>query len=71
MEDANQVGRDTGQSERLRTVTPHRLFLAIVASLTGAKVESIADLVREFNHHNDATVAYKAFYNRLVVSHVR
>lgn len=65
MEDVNQIGRDTGQSERLRTVTPHRLFLAIVTSLAGAKVESIADLLREFNHHNDATVAYKAFYNRL------
>ena len=65
MEDVNQIGLDTGQSERLRTVTPHRLFLSIVASLAGAKVESIADLQREFNHHNAATVAYKAFYNRL------
>ncbi len=33
--------------------------------LAGSKIESIADLLREFNHHNDATVAYKAFYNRL------
>lgn len=65
MEEVNQVGRDTGQSERLRTVTPHRLFLSIVAGLAGSKIESIADLLREFNHHNDATVAYKAFYNRL------
>lgn len=65
MEDVNEIGLATGQSERLRTVTPHRLFLSIVASLAGAKIESIADLVREFNHHNDATVAYKAFYNRL------
>lgn len=64
-EEVNQIGRDTGQSERLRTVTPHRLFLAIVAALAGSKIESIADLQREFNHHNDATVAYKAFYNRL------
>jgi hypothetical protein len=64
-EEVNQIGRDTGQSERLRTVTPHRLFLSIIAGLAGAKIESIADLLREFNHHNDATVAYKAFYNRL------
>lgn len=64
-EEVNQIGRDTKQSERLRTVTPHRLFLSIVAGLAGGKIESIADLLREFNHHNDATVAYKAFYNRL------
>lgn len=63
--DVNQLGRQTGQSQRLRTVTPHRLFLSTVAGLASAKVESIADLLREFNHQNDVTVAYKAFYNRL------
>jgi hypothetical protein len=65
IEDVNQLGCATGQSERLRTVTPHRLFLAIVAALASATVESLADLLREFNHQNDVTVAYKAFYNRL------
>lgn len=65
VDDVNQVGRETGQSERLRTVTPHRLFLATITGLAGAKVESLADLLREFNHQNDVTVAYKAFYNRL------
>jgi hypothetical protein len=65
VEDVNQVGRETGQSKRLRTVTPHRLFLSTVAGLASAKVESLADLLREFNRRNDVTVAYKAFYNRL------
>lgn len=65
IEDVNQLGRTTGQSKRLRMVTPHRLFLAIVAALASATVESLADLLREFNHQNDVTVAYKAFYNRL------
>jgi len=65
IDDVNQLGRETGQSERLRTVTPHRLFLSAVGGLAGAKVESLADLLREFNHQNDVTVAYKAFYNRL------
>jgi len=64
-DDVNQLGRDTGQSERLRTITPHRLFLSIVAGLAGGQVESLADLLREFNHQNDVTVAYKPFYNRL------
>jgi hypothetical protein len=65
LDDVNQLGRDTGQSERLRTVTPHRLFLSTVAALAGRNVETLADLLREFNYQNDTTVAYKAFYNRL------
>ena len=65
VEDINRLGRDTGQSERLRTVTPHRLFLSAVTALAGRNVESLADLLRELNYHNDTTVAYKAFYNRL------
>lgn len=65
VDDVNQLGRDTGQSERLRKVTPHRLFLSTIAALAGGKVESLADLLREFNHQNQVTVAYKAFYNRL------
>jgi hypothetical protein len=61
----NQLGRDTGQAIRLRTVTPHRLFLAIVSALACARVESLADLLRAVNHQQDTTVAYKAFYNQL------
>lgn len=65
VDDVNQLGRDTGQSKRLRIVTPHRLFLSTISALAARNVESIADLLREFNHQNDVTVAYKAFYNRL------
>lgn len=65
IDDVNQLGRDTGQSERLRTITPHRLFLSTIGALAGGRVESLADLLREFNHQNGVTVAYKAFYNRL------
>ena len=46
-------------------MTPHRLFLAIVSTLGGGRVESLADLLRAFNHQNGVEVAYKAFYNRL------
>ena len=65
IDEVNQIGHETGQSERLRTVTPHGLFLAIIAALAGRSVESLADLLREFNHQNDVTVAYRAFYNQL------
>jgi len=61
----NQLGRDTGQAKRLRTVTSHRLFLTMVSTLCSGRVESLADLLRAFNHQNRVEVAYKAFYNRL------
>jgi len=61
----NQLGRDTGQAVRLRTVTPHRLFLAVVSALASGRVESLADLLRAFNYQQGVEVAYKAFYNRL------
>ena len=61
----DQVGRDTGQSRRLRVVTPQRLFLTIVAALAGSQAESLADLRRSFNHRFGQRTAYKAVYNRL------
>jgi hypothetical protein len=65
MDEVNQIGRDTGQAVRLRTVTPHRLFLAMVSTLGSGQVDSLADLLRAFNYQNGVQVAYKAFYNRL------
>ncbi len=61
----NELGLRTGQSKRLRVVTPQRLLLALMAALGGAKVESLADLLREFNHQNKTQTRYKAFYKRL------
>ena len=48
----NQLGRDTGQAERLRPVAPHRWFLAIVSALADAHVESLATLLRAFHDQN-------------------
>ena len=41
------------------------MLLSTIGRLATKKVESLADLLREFNRRNDVTVAYKAFYNRL------
>ena len=54
VEAVNQLGRDTGQAVRLRTVTPHRLLLAVVSALASGHVESLADLLRAFNYHHGA-----------------
>jgi hypothetical protein len=42
IDEVNQLGRDTGQAVRLRTVTPHRLFLAVVSALASGRVETLA-----------------------------
>lgn len=38
MPTVNDLGRVTGQARRLRTVTPHRLFLAVVSALAARRV---------------------------------
>ncbi len=58
IDEVNQLGRDPGQATRLRTVTPHRLFLAMVSTLGSARVESLADLLRAFNYQNGVQVAH-------------
>lgn len=61
----NALGLATGQSQRLRVVTPARLLTTLLGGIGGGAVESIADLCREFNFQHGTTTAYKAFYNRL------
>jgi hypothetical protein len=64
-DEINALGLATGQSRRLRVVTPARLLTSLLGALGGGSVESIADLCREFNFQQGTTTAYKAFYNRL------
>jgi len=68
VDDFNHVGRTTGQAQRLRTVTQHRLVLALVSTLGSGRVESLADLRRAFYQQNIVGVAYRAFYNQLARS---
>jgi hypothetical protein len=35
----------------------------MIAGLAGGQVESLADLLRELDHQDAVTVAYKVFYN--------
>lgn len=64
-DEINALGLATGQSRRLRVVTPARLLTTLLGGIGGGTVESIADLCREFNYRHDTSTAYKAFYNRL------
>jgi len=64
-EEINELGRASGQSQRLRVITPFRLLVALLGGLGDGTAETIADLCREFNFAFGTTTAYKAFYNRL------
>lgn len=60
-----QLGETTGQCQRQRKVTPYRLALSLIQSLGAGRVESIADLLREFNRLHGEQVQYKPFHNQL------
>lgn len=64
--DLTRIGKETGFTQRLRTVTPHRLVLAIVGAMAFRKVETIADLQRSFHAVAGVGVEYKPFHNQLV-----
>lgn len=61
----NELGREVGQSVRLRVVTPSRLISALIGAFSSGCCESIADILREFNLQQGTATRYKAFYNRL------
>ena len=60
-----QLGAETGQCRRQRKVTPYRLALSLIQSLGSGRVETIADLLREFNRMHGEDVQYKPFHNQL------
>lgn len=65
-EDAiNQLGREMGQTRRMRVVTPFRLLMTLLVAMSVGATETIADLRREFNFQNGTATAYKPFYMRL------
>jgi hypothetical protein len=60
-----ELGAETGQCRRRRKVTPYRLALSLIQSLGAGRVETIADLHREFNRMHGESVQYKPFHNQL------
>ena len=76
-----ELARSTGFCQRLRTIYPHEVVVALVAAMGTRSTETIADVVRVFNTVTEHRVAYKPFRNklakpafpefmRLVVSHL-
>ena len=60
-----RIGRETGFTQRLRSVTPVRLVLTLVGAMASRRVDTIADLQRTFCAVTKRNVAYKPFHNQL------
>ena len=60
-----RLGRTTGFTHRLRDVTPHRLAIALLTSLSCHSTQTLADILRVFNALADRSVRYKPFHNQL------
>lgn len=61
----NELGKLAKLCQRERTITPHRLALAMIEAFATADIDTIADVHRTFNALCDHTVQYKPFHNQL------
>ena len=60
-----RLGRTTGFTHRLRAVTPHRMAIALLTSLSCYSTKTLADILRVFNALADRSVQYKPFHTQL------
>jgi hypothetical protein len=60
-----EIGNDSGFVIRERTITAERFIPSLIKSMGSQKVESIADLLRDFNFDHGEAVHYKPYYNKL------
>src|SRR5436309_2950332 len=61
----NARGKQRGFAKRERLITPCRLGLSVVTSMSTQQVQTIADLHRQFNELWAFESDYKAFYTQL------
>jgi hypothetical protein len=59
------IGKANGFCKRLRVVTPYRLVLSLVSTMSCGRVETLADIHRGFEALFGKGVAYKPFHNQL------
>ena len=63
--DLEMLAKQTGFIQRKRTVCATGFIGSLLYSLGTRKVETIADLHRDFNHQNDTFINYKPYYEKL------
>ena len=64
-EEVDRIARESGLMKRKRTITPLELLVACLSSLSGPKIQWLADILRAFNRFTGKTVRYKPFHNQL------
>jgi len=62
---ATWLGRETGFTRRLRTVTPHRLLVTLLTAFSCQRLRTLADIHRAFHAIVGRSVEYKPFHNQL------
>ena len=60
-----RLGRTTGFTHRLLEVTPHRMAIALLTSLSCYSTTTLADILRVFNALADRSVRSKPFHHQL------
>lgn len=60
-----RMARTSGFCQRMRTVTPQELVVAVIAAMATQNTETIADIQRTFNALTGRSLAYKPFHNKL------
>ena len=61
----DDLGRELGLCRRRREIAPGRLATSLLASFADGQVETVADLLRQFNGLHDRTASYRAFRAQL------
>lgn len=59
------LGGRVGLCQRRRQITPWRVALSLVSGLATQRVDSLADLQRQYNALFESTAAYKPFHKQL------
>jgi len=60
-----RMARSSGFCQRMRSVTPQELVVAVIAAMATQNTETIADIQRTFNALTGRSLAYKPFHNKL------
>lgn len=68
VEAVREAGFSSGFIQRERSITAPRFFATLMCSMGGRRLNSIADLTRDFNADHGSTINYKPFYDRLNTS---
>lgn len=60
-----RMARTSGFCQRMRSVTPQELAVAVIAAMATQSTQTIADVQRMFNALTGHTLAYKPFHKKL------